>query len=409
MSIIIKKGKSTHARVFVAMSGGVDSSVAAALLQEQGFEVVGVFMKFWTAPQNIADISLNGAENDFRDNPRDICVNPRIENKCCSAEAYRDALAVADKLGIKLYTFNFEKEFKKRVVDYFIESLKAGDTPNPCVVCNKEIKFKLLLEKILKLGGDYAATGHYARKIPNSNPPAGGQILNKSKILNPKFKTHKYKLLKARDITKDQSYFLWAIKQRQLARFLFPIGDYTKERVRKIAKDFGLPVFEKRDSQDLCFVGDHLDEFIDKYVKPRRGDIVDIKSNILGKHNDLAFYTIGQRKNIGLAGGPWYVYKKDTMKNRLIVVGRQDKDLLFSGRLAIKDVNWISGDAPKETMEITAKIRYQHKSAKAILTMVKNRYILKFLKPQAAITPGQSAVFYRGDELLGGGIIDIVF
>ena len=360
-------------KVFVAMSGGVDSSVAAALLKERGFDVAGVFMKFWTAP---------------------IATG---ENKCCSIEAYHDALAVADKLGIKLYTFNFEKEFKKKVVDYFVKSLKAGDTPNPCVVCNREIKFGLLLEKILKLGGDYVATGHYAR-LRREFSISNSRFSNKSKI-------PVYKLLKANDKQKDQSYFLWAIKQKQLAKFLFPIGDYKKEEVRKIAKDFGLPVFQKRDSEDLCFVGDHLGGFISHYIKPREGDIVDINGKKIGAHNGLAFYTIGQRKGLNIPDGPWYVYKKDMAKNQLIVVNEKNKNLLLSGRVSVEDVSWIAGVPPKFPFEATVKIRYQHNGAKAMIIKNGNHYIIEFNKPQLAATLGQSAVFYKYNELLGGGVI----
>ena len=356
--VIVSKNKKK--KVFVAMSGGVDSSVAAALLKERDWDVVGVFMKFWTAP---------------------IAVG---ENKCCSVEAYHDALAVADKLGIKLYSFNFEKEFKKLVADYFVKSLKAGDTPNPCVVCNKEIKFELLLEKIIKLGGDFVATGHYVQKyIDNSGH---------------------CKLLKAKDRQKDQSYFLWAVKQKQLTKFLFPVGDYKKDEVRKIAKNFGLPVFQKRDSEDLCFVGDHLGGFINEYVKPRKGKIVGINGKILGEHQGLAFYTIGQRKGINLSQGPWYVLKKDMAKNQLVVVDEKNKKELFSQELKIKNVNWIN-EIPRFPIEVMVKIRYQHKPAKALLTKKNKGCIIKFQKLQLAITPGQSAVFYKGDELLGGGVI----
>lgn len=381
------------------MSGGVDSSVAAALLKNEGYDVVGVFMRFWTLSK-IARINA-----DLNADSR------RFENKCCSVEAYHDALAVADRLGIKLYTFNFEKEFKKLVVDYFIKSLKKGETPNPCVVCNKEIKSKLLLNKVLKLGGDYVASGHYVQKrqILNSKP----EILNKSKILNSKSKTYIHKLLKAKDDNKDQSYFLWTMKPKQIERFLFPIGDYKKEEVRKIAKKLKLPVFQKRDSEDLCFIGDHLGGFIDRYVKSKSGDIVDTKNNILGKHKGLALYTIGQRKDIGLPAGPWYVYKKDIKNNRLMVVHERDKKLLFSDKLTAKSLNWISGRALKFPIEVTAKIRYQHKGARAVIEADKRgskrgttqNIVVKFKKPQLAVTSGQSVVFYKGRELLGGGVI----
>jgi len=353
------------------MSGGVDSSVAAALLKGAGFDVIGVFMKFWSEPKR-------GGLKDF--------------NRCCSVEAERRARKVAKILKVPFYVFNFEKEFKKRVVDYFLKEYKAGRTPNPCVVCNKEIKFGLLLEKALKLGADFMATGHYAR-------------LQRG--------TQNYKLLKGKDKQKDQSYFLWQLNQKQLKHILFPVGNYTKNQVRQLAKKFKLPVFEAPESQEICFIRTDVNDFLKKHLKPRPGPIIcstskveqKFEQKIMGRHQGLWFYTIGQRKGIGLAGGPYYVLNKDT-KNNALIVAKNEKDL-YEKDLVVRNINWLSGKVPKLTLKIKAKIRYRHKPASATITKILNSkfYILKFNHPQRAITPGQSAVFYRGQELLGGGVI----
>ena len=341
------------------MSGGVDSSVAAALLKRAGFDVSGVFMRFWAEGK-------------------------KAENRCCSSESEKRARAVSAKLGVPFYVFNFEKEFKKRIVDYFIREHRAGRTPNPCVVCNKEIKFGLLLEKALALGADYIATGHYASL----------------KHLNVATGVATFKLLTPKDKEKDQSYFLWQLGQKQLSRVLFPVGGYTKPQVRNLARKFGLPTAETPDSQEVCFVPNTIDDFLAKYIKQKTGDIADIRGKILGEHQGLAFYTIGQRKGIGLSGGPYWVLGKDLKKNTLIVT-KDEKDL-YKKELIFKNANWIYGAEPKFPLKVKAKIRYRADLAPAIL--YKNRVI--FDKPQRAITPGQSVVFYLAKELLGGGTID---
>jgi len=370
-------------KVVVAMSGGVDSSVAAALLKRANFNVIGVFMKFWAEHKR-------GELPGF--------------NRCCSPEAEIRVRKVAKILKIPFYVFNFEKEFKKRVVDNFLAEYKAGRTPNPCIVCNKEIKFGLLLEKALSLDADFVATGHYARlrrEIPNGAQPKAGRAVGG---LESKFQIPDYKLLKAKDKDKDQSYFLWQLSQNQLNRILFPVGIYTKTQVRNLAKKFRLPVAETPESQEICFIADSIEKFLKKYIKEKPGNIMNKEGDVLGKHSGLWFYTIGQRKGIGLPGGPFYVLDKDLKKNYLIVT-RNEKDLLKK-ELLVKDVNWISGKPPKLPMKIKTKIRYRHKAASARIYNIQNtKYKIFFDKPQRAITSGQSAVLYSGQELLGGGII----
>lgn len=351
---MIRRGK-----VIVAMSGGVDSSVAAAILKKNGYDVVGVFMKFWQEP------------------------NRKSENRCCSVEAKRDAQRVAIKLGIPLQIIDVKKEFKKRVVDYFINEYEKGNTPNPCVMCNKYIKFKFLIDEMTELKADFVATGHYAR-------------IGKSQIPNPK-------LLVARDKTKDQTYFLWTLKQNQLKKILFPIGNYAKEQVREMAKKFSLPVFKKKDSQEICFINTCIEDFLKKYIKQKSGPIITIDGKKVGEHEGLVFYTIGQRKGIKIGGtGPYYVIKKDFKRNALIVsnppAGGQNKDLLQK-ELVVKNVNWVSGKSYNGKCKV--KIRSMTKMADA--TIKRNKVI--FNKPQRAITSGQSAVFYKKNEVLGGGII----
>jgi len=374
-------------KVVVAMSGGVDSSVAAALLKRADFDVIGVFMKFWS---------------------------PR-----CSPEAETRARKVAKILKIPFYVFNFEKEFKKRIVDYFLESYKKGITPNPCVLCNKEIKFGLLLEKALALDADFIATGHYALKREIKYPCLRRR--EKSKIKN-------YKLLKAKDKNKDQSYFLWMLNQKQLEKILFPIGDYTRKEVENLAKKFKLPVLKAKKSVEICFIKNSINDFLKRYLKQKPGPVVEPQrrtsslrgrqvhdgvKKIIGQHQGLWFYTIGQRKGIRLPSGPYYVLDKD-LKRNLLIVTKNEKDLLKK-ELICKNVNWVSGKVPEFPLKIKAKIRYQSELAPAIMTYkLKNlsTYKLTFTKPQRAITPGQSVVFYlpaqagKGQEVLGGGIIN---
>jgi tRNA-specific 2-thiouridylase len=354
---MLKKTKrKKNLKVLMAMSGGVDSSTGAALLKEAGFDVIGVFMKFWAG---------GGLNKEY--------------NRCCSKEAEKRARKVASVLKIPLYVLDFKKEFKNKIVDPFLSAHKKGITPNPCVVCNKQIKFGLLLKKARSLGADFIATGHYAR------------IKKEGKS---------WVLMKAKDEKKDQSYFLWKLNQSQLKRILFPVGGYRKIEVRKLAKDFKLPVFDIPESQEICFVPKTTKEFLKKYLKIKPGRIVDVKGKVLGSHQGLWFYTIGQRKGIELGKGPFYVVSKDKKRN-LLIVSRNKKDL-YRKQAVLKKINWISGKEPKLPLKVQVKIRYQHKPAKAAIS---KKHILKFDKAQRAITPGQSAVFYEKSKVLGGGVI----
>ncbi len=363
------------------MSGGVDSSVAVALLKKQGYDVVGVFMKFWLAsPESPGDGGGIGY------------------NRCCSLESEIRARKVAKILNIPFYVFNFEKEFKNRIVDYLLEEYKAGRTPNPCVVCNKEIKFGLLLKKALAIDADFIATGHYAkiRKFVNS-------------------KQIRYSLIKGKDKEKDQSYFLWKLSQAQLKHVLFPVGNHTRSEVEKIAENFRLPFSNVKKSMEICFVPKTVEEFLKKYIKMKSGRIVDEKENVLGQHDGLPLYTIGQRRGIGLSGGPafakasagkpYYVLDKDLKRNLLIVTNNPQH--LLKKETFVKDVNWISGKEPELPIKVSVKIRYHSQIAPAVISKKLNakRHTLKFARSQRAITPGQSAVFYGGEKLLGGGII----
>jgi len=333
-------------KVIVALSGGVDSSVAAALLKEEGVDVAGAFMH------------LDGF----------------------SSQAEKRARKVAKILHIPFFIFNFEKEFKKRVVSCFLQEGRKGLTPNPCVVCNREIKFGLFLKKALKLGAGFIATGHYAR-IKNGC------------------------LLAARDKNKDQSYFLWRLSQKQLKRILFPVWGYTGQEVEKMAEKFKLPFIGVRKSQEICFIPGTVKDFFKLHLKSKAGQIVDASGNVLGKHEGLHFYTIGQRKGIRLSGGPYYVLGKDFKKNILIVT-KNERDLLKKELLASR-VNWLSGQEPVLPLGISAKIRYRQNSAAATIAKKpkSGQYKLFFSKAQRAVTPGQSIVFYCGQKVLGGGII----
>lgn len=361
-------------KVFVAMSGGVDSSVAALLLKKQGYQVVGVFMKFW------AGVGAN-------------------ENSCCSLEARRDAMRVCAVLNIPFLTWDFRKEFKKAVVNDFISGYKKGITPNPCVICNKEIKFGLFFKKAIRMGADYAATGHYL-KLKTKNPPqqsklATGQV--KQKTI--------YGLFQAKDKNKDQSYFLWTLTQEQLRHCLFPIGDYIKDEVRALAKKYKLPVALKKESQEICFVHDRdLSGFLKKYIQPRKGTIIESKiGKKIGEHQGVQFYTIGQRVPVG-GTGPYYVVDKNLKKNQLIVIKKGNKNS-FHKELTLKDVNWISGQPPKSA-KILVRTRYRQPLVPARIIPRTSKFKLYFNQPVKFVAPGQSAVFYRKDgELIGGGVI----
>ena len=354
------------------MSGGVDSSVTAALLKKRGFKVVGAFMKCWDEV------------NQF--------------GECTSAEDAEMARQTAQVIGIPFYSFDFTKEYRQEVFNYFISEYKAGRTPNPDVVCNREIKFGIFLKKALALGFEYIATGHYVRlKIQNL----------KHKIKKTKQKNVIYKLYQAKDKNKDQSYFLWQLTQEQLRHSIFPIGDYTKDQVRKMARNFGLPNAERKDSQGICFMGKiKLEDFLRQYIQEKTGNIIDAETGkILGKHPGVFFFTIGQRKGIRLPGGPYWVVEK-RIEDNVLVVSKDIKDL-YKKEVIVTDVNWISGQEPRFPLSCSAVIRYHHPPAPAkIYKLEDGKYKVKFHHRQQAIAPGQSIVFYQGQEMLGGGIMN---
>ena len=394
--------KSKKPKVVVAMSGGVDSSVVAALLKQQGYDVVGVFMQFWYP---------TGEKYG--------------ENRCCSLESWHEAMEVARILDIPIHKVNFGRQFKKLIVDEFLQEYKSGHTPNPCVACNKFIKFDLLLKYAKTVfNADFLATGHYIRlqwKFSIFN----FQFSNKSKIQNTKNKSDVIELFRAKDLNKDQTYFLYNLKQSQLKHLLFPLADYTKDQVRKLAKKFKLPVHDKPDSQEVCFVGASHNDFLKKYLKLKPGKIVTFdfsplpsflppltKGRVgvglrgweLGKHEGLQLYTIGQRSGIGLSGGPWYVEKLDFKKNILIVTKKQENSQIFSNELKCHKASWILNN-PIFPLKCQAQIRY-HGQTVACQVDKKGAYLtVKFNKKQRAITSGQSVVFYSGKRLLGGAII----
>ncbi|MDF1498477.1 MAG: tRNA 2-thiouridine(34) synthase MnmA [Patescibacteria group bacterium] len=400
-----------HKKVVIGMSGGVDSSVAAALLKEQDYEVVGVFMHFW---------------HDTID--KNKTIDMRIENRCCSREAEESARKVAQKLGIKFYAINVSKEFKKAVVDYFLDEYNSGRTPNPCIECNRHIKFGIMIDKALALGADYVATGHYVR-LQNVIARESQQLkqfrhcAQRIKLRDcfvafsltafaqaPRNDNVNFRLLKAKDENKDQSYFLYTLNQKKLARCLFPVGDYEKQEIRKLAKKFNLKIVDKKESQEICFIqSKYYGDFLRKYLKLVPGKIVNKNGDILGEHKGLPLYTIGQRRDIGIGGtGPYYVIGINRRKNNLIVSNEKDDKSIYSKNLTVKKINWISGKIPKLPFKMKAKVRYRMDSEFAVIDKIKEKYEVKFSKPQRAIMPGQSIVFYKGNETLGGGIIDKV-
>ena len=346
-------------KVLIAMSGGVDSSVAAALLLEKGYDVIGATMQIWPTTD---------------------------ESSCCSLSAVEDARKVASKLGIPYYVFNFKDIFKEEVIEYFIKEYLEGKTPNPCIVCNRYVKFERLLQKALSMDIEYIATGHYARIL---------------------YKKDRYLLKKSKSKTKDQTYVLYNLTQKQLSHTLFPVGEYDKKKIRKIANDLGFTVASKPDSQDICFIeNNNYGEFISNNsdVDIKEGDILDKEGNVLGKHKGLINYTIGQRKGIGISSKePLYVVNIDYENNNLIVGKEED---IYGNELIATDINLISIEKLIKPMKVKAKIRYGAKEAKALISPLENGEILvKFKEQQRAITPGQSVVFYKGDVVVGGGKI----
>ncbi|KXZ39948.1 tRNA-specific 2-thiouridylase [Alkalithermobacter thermoalcaliphilus JW-YL-7 = DSM 7308] len=355
-------------RVMIGMSGGVDSSVAAYLLKEQGYDVIGVTMQIW---QN---------EDD------DVIEN---EGGCCSLSAVEDARKVADKIGIPFYVMNFKDIFKEKVIDYFIDEYLVGRTPNPCIACNKHIKFDEFLKRAKKVGCDYVATGHYAK-------------IEFDETLN------RYLLKKSITDEKDQTYALYNMTQYQLSHTLMPLGYYTKDKIRQIAKEIGLDVANKPDSQEICFVKDNdYARYVKEHskVKIKEGNFVDKNGKILGKHKGIINYTIGQRKGLGIAlGKPMFVVDIIPEKN-LVVLGEHDE--VFSNELIASDVNIILFDEIKEPIKVKAKIRYSAPPKEATVFNEGNGKIrIVFDQMQRAITPGQSVVMYKDDIVVGGGIIE---
>ncbi len=361
--------KKPNERVLVGLSGGVDSSVAASLLIDQGYSVEGAYIRCWS------------------------------EGPYCSADRDQaDAAKVASVLGIPFHVFDFEKEYREKVIDYFYSEYEAGKTPNPDVMCNKEIKFGLFLNKALDLGFDFVATGHYARISEQG-----------SGISDQKNNNYKYRLLKGVDSNKDQSYFLYLLKENQLAKVLFPLGSLAKKEVRKIAFELKLPTADKPDSVGICFVGPtDIREFLRERIKPKEGDIISVDGKRLGKHSGLAFHTIGQRQGLGVSAPiPYYVVGKDLEKNRL-VVAPFGHEALFSKKFTVEKVSWV-GDEPRFPLEAMVKLRYRADDRQVELIKDKNGEIEAVLQTsERAITSGQSAVFYKGKQVLGGAVIDRV-
>ncbi|ABW18438.1 tRNA 2-thiouridine(34) synthase MnmA [Alkaliphilus oremlandii] len=352
-------------KVVIGMSGGVDSSVAALLLKQQGYDVVGIFMKNWDESDELG--------------------------YCTSAEDYEDVRRVCDQIGIPYYSVNFEKEYWDRVFTYFLNEYKAGRTPNPDVMCNKEIKFKAFLDHAIKLGADYLATGHYAQVD---------------------YSDGEYRLLRGVDTNKDQTYFLNQLNQYQLSKAMFPVGHLQKKDLRQIALDAGLATASKKDSTGICFIGErNFKEFLSNYLPAKPGKIISLDGEVKGKHDGLMYYTLGQRKGLGIGGAgtgePWFVVDKDLEKNILYVTQGETHPSLYSRGLIGADLQWVSENPKPSVIKCTAKFRYrQPDQGVTVYVEEGNTCRVMFDEPQKAITPGQAVVFYDGVVCLGGATID---
>lgn len=359
----------SHIRVVVGMSGGVDSSVSALLLKEQGYDVVGVFMKNWD------DTDESGV--------------------CTATEDFEDVKRVADKIGIPYYSINFEKEYWNKVFEYFLSEYKRGRTPNPDIMCNKEIKFKSFLDFAMKLDADYIAMGHYAKTVTDEN----GVV----------------HMMRPKDGNKDQTYFLSQVTQEQLKKAIFPLADLSKPQVRMIAEQAGLATAKKKDSTGICFIGErNFKNFLSEFLPAMGGNIVTADGRIVGKHSGLMYYTIGQRSGLGLGGNqsscaPWFVVGKNLQKNELIVEQGYDSDLLYASSLDASEVSFFTGLPSNDTtIHCTAKFRYRQPDVAVTMNYNKanNTVHVEFDELARAVTPGQAIVFYDGEECLGGAIID---
>jgi tRNA-specific 2-thiouridylase len=352
--------------IIVGMSGGVDSSVAALLLKQQGHRVEGLFMKNWEADDN--------------------------DPYCSATQDLTDARTVCDRLEIPLHTANFSQLYWDKVFQHFLNEYAAGRTPNPDILCNQEIKFKAFLEHALQQGVDFIATGHYVRCVAQANTQW---------------------LYKSLDNNKDQSYFLYTLTQQQLSRCLFPLGNLTKPQVRALATEAGFINHAKKDSTGICFIGErNFKQFLQEYLLPRPGNIETTTGEIIGQHDGLMYYTLGQRKGLKIGGqkhkaeAPWYVVSKNLARNILLIDQQRDHPLLMATELSCNQVNWIAPVPPTLPLHCTAKIRYRQTDQSCLVTALANgNYHVQFEQPQWAITPGQSVVFYQEDQCLGGGVI----